>query len=41
MTHRLYLKATKCEFNKTQIKYLAMIVEKGKIVMDPLKLGGI
>ena len=37
----LFLKALKCEFNKTRIEYLGMIVEEGKISMDPIKLGGI
>src|ERR1700678_1027090 len=34
----LYLKATKCEFNKTRVEYLGMIVE---VAMHPLKLRGI
>jgi len=37
----LYLKAMKCEFNKTRVEYLGMIVEEGKFAMDPLKLRGI
>ena len=37
----LYLKPKKCEFNKTQVEYLGMIIEEGKIAMDPIKLGGI
>jgi hypothetical protein len=37
----LFLKAMKCEFNKTRVEYLGMIVEEGKIAMDPIKLGGI
>jgi hypothetical protein len=41
ITREQYLKATKCEFNKTRVEYLGMIVEEGKIAMDPLKLGGI
>ena len=39
--NNLYLKPTKCEFNKTQIKYLRMIVEEEKLAIDPIKLGGI
>jgi hypothetical protein len=39
--NNLYLKATKCEFNKARVEYLGMIVEEGKIAMDPLKCGGI
>jgi hypothetical protein len=37
----LYLKPKKCEFNKKRIEYLGMIVEEGKLSMDPVKLGGI
>ena len=39
--HNLFLKAKKCEFCKTKVKYLGMIVEEGKISMDSVKLGGI
>ena len=39
--NNLYLKPKKCEFRKPKIKYLGMIVEEGKISMDPVKLGGI
>ena len=37
----LYLKPKKCKFRKPKIEYLGMIVEEGKISMDPVKLGGI
>ena len=37
----LYLKPKKCEFKKTRVEYLGMIIEEGKIAMDPVKLGGI
>src|SRR5271163_399444 len=39
--HDLYLKPKKCEFEKEKIEYLGMIVQQGKISMDPVKLGGI
>ena len=37
----LYLKPKKCEFNKSVIKYLGLIVKKGQLSMDPVKLKGI
>ena len=37
----LYLKPKKCEFRKTKVEYLVMIVKEGQISMDPVKLGGI
>ena len=37
----LYLKPTKCKFNKTRVEYLGMVIKEGKISMDPGKLRGI
>ena len=37
----LYLKPAKCEFCKTRIEYLGLIIEEGKMSMDPGKLKGI
>jgi hypothetical protein len=37
----LYLKAKKCEFEKEKIEWLGMVIEEGKISMDPGKLKGI
>ena len=37
----LFLKLMKCEFNKTKVEYLGMIIEEGNISMDPGKLAGI
>ena len=37
----LFLKPTKYEFNKTKVEYLGMVIEEGKISMDPGKLCGI
>ena len=37
----LYLKPLKCEFAKTKIEWLGMIIEEGKISMDKGKLKGI
>src|SRR5277367_5168266 len=39
--HDLYLKPKKCEFRKPQVEYLGMVIQKGRISMDPVKLGGI
>ena len=37
----LFLKPKKCEFKKTQMEYLSMVIKEGKISMDPIKLKGI
>ena len=37
----LYLKPKKCEFNKTIIEYLRLIIKEGQLSMDPVKLKGI
>jgi hypothetical protein len=37
----LFLKPKKCEFNKTEMEYLGLIVEEGRLRMDPTKLSGI
>jgi hypothetical protein len=37
----LFLKPKKCEFQKKKVEWLGMIIEEGKISMDPGKLKGI
>ena len=39
--NNLFLKPTKCKFNKTKVEYLGMVIEEGRILMDPGKLKGI
>src|SRR6266516_5918281 len=36
--HHLYLKPEKCEFEKTQIEYLGLIISEGRVEMDPVKI---
>lgn len=37
-THRLFLRLAKCQFEKTEIDFLGVIVGNGQIKMDPLKV---
>ena len=39
--NNLCLKPTKCEFKKTKIEYLGMVITEGKITMDSVKVKGI
>ena len=39
--NNLYLKPKKCEFNKTTMEYLGLIIKEGQLSMDPVKLKGI
>jgi len=39
--HKLYLHPDKCEFEKTTIKYLRVIISHNSIVMDPVKIAGV
>jgi hypothetical protein len=38
--HNLFF-PKKCEFNKTTMKYLGLIIQEGKLSMDLVKLSGI
>jgi hypothetical protein len=39
--HKLYLWLEKCEFEKTKIKYLSVIISHNKVEMDPVKIAGV
>ncbi|SJL07242.1 uncharacterized protein ARMOST_10585 [Armillaria ostoyae] len=39
--HKLFLKAEKCEFEVLETEYLRIIISKGSICMDPIKVAGI
>jgi hypothetical protein len=39
--NNLYLKPEKCEFERTQIEYLRMIISHNKVAMDPVKVQGV
>jgi hypothetical protein len=39
--HNLFPKPKKCKFNKTTMEYLGLIIQEGKLSMDPIKLSGI
>src|SRR5215813_8420998 len=39
--HKLFLKPEKCEFEKTSIEYLGLIVSQGHMSMDPVKVAGV
>ena len=36
--YKLFLKPEKCEFECQRIKYLGLIISKGRIEMDPVKV---
>ena len=35
--HDLYLRPEKCEFEKSEIEYLGMLIREGQVLMDPVK----
>ena len=39
--HRLYLKAEKCEFEKTSVQFLGFIISTDGVAMDPQKVKAI
>jgi hypothetical protein len=39
--HKLYLRPEKCEFKKTRIEYLGVIISHNKVEMDAVKVAGV
>jgi hypothetical protein len=39
--HKLYLQLEKCEFDKTKIECLSIIISHNKVEMDPVKIAGV
>jgi hypothetical protein len=39
--HKVYLQPEKCEFEKTKIEYLSVIISHNKVEMDPVKIAGV
>jgi hypothetical protein len=39
--HKLYLRLEKCEFEKTKIEYLGVIISHNKVEMDLVKIAGV
>jgi hypothetical protein len=39
--HQLYLRPEKCEFEKTRIVYLGLIISENRVEMDPVKVAGV
>jgi hypothetical protein len=38
---KLFLQHNKCDFKQTTIEYLGLIISKGEIHMDPVKVTGV
>jgi hypothetical protein len=39
--HKLYLWPDKCEFEKTTVEYLGVIISHNSVAMDPVKVVGV
>ena len=39
--NKLYFQVDKCEFEKTMIEYLGVIISHNSVAMDPVKVAGI
>ena len=38
--NNLFLKPKKCEFEKTEVEYLRVIISQNSVKMDPVKVAG-
>jgi len=36
--HKLFLRPEKCEFHRSQIEYLGLVISENKVKMDPVKV---
>ena len=36
--HDLYLRPEKCEFERTEVEYLGLVIREGEVAMDPVKV---
>ena len=36
--HDLYLRPEKCEFEQEEVEYLGLIIRRGEVTMDPVKV---
>jgi hypothetical protein len=41
MEYKLYLKPEKCEFDKSKVDYLGLVISLNEVAMDPVKVQGI
>src|SRR5882762_11177990 len=39
--HKLFLKPDKCEFEKTRVEYLGVVILHNSVEMDPVKVAGV
>ena len=39
--HKLYLRPDKCEFERTTVEYLGVIISHNSVAMDPVKIAGV
>jgi transposase InsO family protein len=39
--YKLYLKPEKCEFERTKVEYLGLVISAGSVEMDPIKVAGV